>query len=420
MEVNCVITKSDGNLPLKGTKVSTVNNLLHSMFESVRLTINDLPITSSPSCYGFKAYISDVLTYSTQVKSAQLASQGFYPDLSEHMDPVDDKSGFTDRMCLFRKKYDETADYKSDGTTLFGRLMHDLVSCQTGLPPNTKVKFELDGADDSFVILSKKEDNEKYKLKILNIALHVPVAQLSSSVFAQISSIMTNKSEPRPIGIHYRRVEVRPFSLPRNKLEYNSDGLFSDSDSPCRIVVCFVLTESKVGKYHLNPFDFRRSWSVPVTQVSNTVERTMSEREMYLEQRLRQIEERFQEFQQTFSKQQKSKGKGKGKKSKNLQTEIEEEAQRRLQAFLASQQANSNSNEFYPTNSEGINLPSTSGTQPFQSFQSCSRVSDDRFTNDSSSVYRDPVPVTTKDIFITKIEITINGTPVYFHKNLYY
>ena len=200
------------------------------MFESVRLTINDLPITSSPNCYGFKAYITDVLTYSTQVKSAQLATQGYYPDLSEHMGPVSDNSGFNDRMNLFRKKYEETGAYKSDGTTLFGRLMHDLVSCQSGLPPNTKVKFELDRADDAFVILSQEGDNEKYKLKILNIALFVPVAQLSSSVFSQINSIMTSKSDPKAIGIHYRRVEVRPFSLPRNKLEYNSDGLFCDSD----------------------------------------------------------------------------------------------------------------------------------------------------------------------------------------------
>jgi hypothetical protein len=126
LEVQCVITKSDGSLPDIGKKVSVVNNLLHSMFESCRLTINDLPITISPNNYGYKAYMSDVLSYSSQIKACQLSTQGYYPDLSDHMGPVDDNSGFTDRMCLFRKGYDETGAYKPDGTTLFGRLMHDL------------------------------------------------------------------------------------------------------------------------------------------------------------------------------------------------------------------------------------------------------------------------------------------------------
>ena len=234
IEVNCVIVKNDGTIPEKTKTVSTVNNLLHSMFESVRLTVNDLPLTVSPSHYPYKAYITNVLTYSTEVKTAQLQTQGFYPDVTDHMEAVDDNSGYQDRMSLFRQDYDQTGDYKKDGTTLFGRLLHDLVSCTTGLPPNTKIKFELDRSDDSFVIMSKDDDPEKYKLKILNIALYVPVAQLSNSVFSEINAILTRKNEPKAFGIHYRRLEVRPISLPRNKLEYNSDGLFVDSDLPVK------------------------------------------------------------------------------------------------------------------------------------------------------------------------------------------
>ena len=97
--------------------------------------------------------------------------------------------------------------------------------------------------------------DEKYRLKLLNISLLVPVAQLSASVFQEINTIITRKNEPKSVGIHYRRIEVRPISLPRNKEEYNSDGLFTDCDLPCKIVICFVKTASKVGDYHANPFD---------------------------------------------------------------------------------------------------------------------------------------------------------------------
>ena len=256
VEVTISITNSDGTLPIKEKFVGLTNNILHSIFESVRLTINDKPISVSPNNYPYKAYISNCLTYSTFVKSAQLGCQGWYSDTSAHMGPTDDNIGWTERANLFKVDYNPNGAFKKNGTTLIGRLFHDLVSCETGLPPNTKVKFELDRSDDAFVFMTIDTDNEKYKLKLLNIALLVPVAQLSSQVFQEINTILTKKNEPKAVGIHYRRIEVRPISLPRNKEEYNSDGLFTDSDLPCKIVICFVKTASKVGDYHTNPFEF--------------------------------------------------------------------------------------------------------------------------------------------------------------------
>ena len=77
VEISVCITKNDGSLPIKGIQVGTANNLLHSLFESVRLTINDLPITVSPNNYPYKAYIANCLTYSPSVKAAQLTRRLF-------------------------------------------------------------------------------------------------------------------------------------------------------------------------------------------------------------------------------------------------------------------------------------------------------------------------------------------------------
>jgi hypothetical protein len=253
--VTVLITKKNGSLPDKTKYVAPVNNFLHSIFESVRLIINDIPITASANNYPYKAYISNCLTYSNVVKTAQLACQGWYGDLGNHMGPVEENSGFVERSNLFRKGYDPRSEYKQNGTTVIGRLMHDLISCETGLPPNTKVKIELDRSENSFCLMCAEDDNEEYILKIQNIALFVPVAQLSAPVFQEINSIMTRKNNPQTIAIHYRRIEVRSFSLGRNKKEYNSDTLFTDSDLPCKIVLCFVLANDKIGDYHTNPFN---------------------------------------------------------------------------------------------------------------------------------------------------------------------
>ena len=169
------------------------------------------------------------MTYSTVVKLSQLSSEGWYGDTSHHMDGDTDNSGFMERNQLFRKKFSIEEDYRPEGATFFGRLLHDLTSASCGLPPSCKVKFELDKSSDEFFLLSLKADPEKYKVKILNICLLVPVAQLSQTVYNQISTLHSKQD----VSIHYRRLEVRPFSLNRNSEEFNSNNLFVE-EIPCR------------------------------------------------------------------------------------------------------------------------------------------------------------------------------------------
>jgi hypothetical protein len=164
------------------------------------------------------------------------------------MEPSDNNLGFIERSQYFREQNDSTKPYRKSGAWFMGRLMHDLVTCTTGLPPQTKVRIDLEKSDDKFVILKKSNDTENYKLKILNICLYVPVAQLSQPVFNEIEAILSRKEEPNAIALHHRRVEVRPISIIKNKIEFYSDSLFPESDLPCRIVLCFIETDAKNGK----------------------------------------------------------------------------------------------------------------------------------------------------------------------------
>ena len=169
------------------------------------------------------------MTYSTIVKLSQLSSEGWYGDTSHHMDGDTQNSGFMERNQLFRIKFDVEEEYRPDGATFFGRLLLDLSSASCGLPPSCKVKIELDRTSDEFFLLSLKTDPEKYKVKLLNVCLYVPVAQLSQTVYNQISTLHAKQD----VAIHYRRLEVRPFSLNRNSEEFNSNNLFVE-EIPCR------------------------------------------------------------------------------------------------------------------------------------------------------------------------------------------
>ena len=138
-----ILKKKDNSLPDTAKNVAPINNILHSFFESVTLKINDQPITKQASGYPYKAYITSTLTYPSFVKVAQLQTEGYYPDISSHMDTSTNNSGFTERNQLFRKDNKASSAYKSEGVRFFGKLQLDLLACQTGLVPGTKVEIEV-------------------------------------------------------------------------------------------------------------------------------------------------------------------------------------------------------------------------------------------------------------------------------------
>lgn len=118
-------------------KVAPINNVGHSMWSDVKLIVNEKDITASPGLYPYKSYISNLLSYDTFVKSYQLSVQGWVTDLGGHMEANnDDNSGFTSRSSLFRVDFDGNKPYREDGAVFITRLHHDLINCESGLPPS--------------------------------------------------------------------------------------------------------------------------------------------------------------------------------------------------------------------------------------------------------------------------------------------
>jgi len=107
------------------------------MWEAVRLTINDKEITTSGGLYPYKAYVSNLLTYDSFVKDCQLSAQGWYTDSAIQMEAGSGNDGFDQRNHLFRENFESNQPYRSDGASFFTRLHHDLITCESGLPPGT-------------------------------------------------------------------------------------------------------------------------------------------------------------------------------------------------------------------------------------------------------------------------------------------
>lgn len=301
IEIRMVITKQNGEVPLKTAIVAPRNNVVHTVFESCRLYLNDVLFSTNSTDYHYKSYICTTLTFPMNVKANQLQASGFVSDSSGFFNDCTANTGFTQRNNMFRVGGLAANDYRKSGAEFIGRLFHDLIACESGIPPNISIKIELDKAPASFVLQCPSTDKELYDYKLTHAALYIPVGQLSASVYNELSTIMARNSEGS-ISIHYRRLEIRPILLSKGNQDHYFKPLLSDAECPCKLVICFVESDAKSGSYHKNPFEFRRSWKYETPSLESNYEKEdlLTEKINHLESMQSKLQSQLDDFASKF------------------------------------------------------------------------------------------------------------------------
>lgn len=366
--VRMLITKANGNLPDTSVFVAPRNNVLHTLFETCRLYINDILITTNSAEYHYKALILTLLTFPTHVKGSLLQSCGYFPDVPGHFNQCGSNIGFVERNKLFREGGDVNKPYKGDGAQFFGKIFHDLIACNSGLPPNTSFKFELDMAPAAFVLQCDPTDMENYKYEITRAELYIPVAHLSLSVYSELSNIMAKTSEGH-VALHYRRLTVNRITIPKGNQDHSFQSLLSNGESPCKVVICFVETEAKLGSYHKNPFEFRRSWTYEQagSKAEGASEREPKESEIAaLTEKIKTLETMHTEYVSTNEMKLEARDQRLVSTLENLVTNIMDKVVDVMQKTGGSSAASSSQKQ--PTQSAGVQGVTADGNERMSSF----------------------------------------------------
>lgn len=74
-------------------KITVANNILHSLFQSFELKINNTVIGIDYN-YMYKAYVLNLLSYNNLVKNAQLRGEGWYSDVMGEFQEVESNGGY--------------------------------------------------------------------------------------------------------------------------------------------------------------------------------------------------------------------------------------------------------------------------------------------------------------------------------------
>ena len=232
-----------------------VNNVLHSLFSSVRVTLNNMPVNNSPEHYAYKAYLITLLSYSTEAKFTHLQAQGWYYDSGNKFDSTLN-IGLTQRNALFREGGSDSKPYHGGPVTFVGKLITDLQLCDKGLPPGIEVNIDMKFASNRFKILCPDlpVGRDAPQLEIVSLNLIVPVATLNLKIYESFSRQIKKKD----VIMHYKRSEVKIFGIGKGISNWSQDHVFPHNLLPSRVVVGVVPTKAFRGNARMNPFSFRK------------------------------------------------------------------------------------------------------------------------------------------------------------------
>ncbi len=267
MRIGLRLTTETGARIPAAKRVAPINNILHSLFKSVRVWVGESSITPNADNYHYKSFMIDYLSMDGFAKYTWMSAAGWNQDsygrtlanqTSTH------NRGFENRRKLFRNE-DDTA-YLNEIVYLTGQPHTDFLSTQAWLIPGLGLRFEFHFSSNEFLIQVPKTDSTKYKLTIANACLMCPVAQLSANLFQSINRKLNAGHDAK---LYYTRTEVTHKTI--GKTSSYVERLFAGSPLPARIVLGLVPTASYFGSTHTTPYYFGRVFCSEMVGESNHV-----------------------------------------------------------------------------------------------------------------------------------------------------
>ena len=259
LKVDLVLSQADGQPIPPGEVVGPSNLVLHSLFSEVRIYLENNILNEVNEHYGYKAYLSALLTLDSNAKYSWLQAAGFFHDTAKAVDDLDTNNGFDSRRSLFMT---DANNYSPAPVTFIGRLFHELATTQAGIIPGVSIRVELTLQNQDFLIMT--DSNTKFKLSIVNASLFCPVAQLRSDAFRHLQRHLAEN----PAKIYYQKIQVTNKVIPANSKTFVSESLFSATQVPSRILFGFLPTKTFLGDSKKSPYNFKRKWTWVVEEIT--------------------------------------------------------------------------------------------------------------------------------------------------------
>nr|XP_022294823.1 uncharacterized protein F54H12.2-like [Crassostrea virginica] len=271
-------TKDNGNALTGADGVSSpINNIVHSLFSEIDLSLNGKVITPGTDTYPFKAYLEKLLSYehdtlNTQMKActmwykdtptamddyelkeavwtaAELPVQNDKVNLTKNLDPPVYPDGSQNEGL--RKRHDLVED--GDKIVLLDSLHLDLFQQEKFIPNGVDIRLRFNRTKSNFFMMTKAGSDGK--VNILSMLMWMRKVRPAPSVLNTINQRLNTETAKYLL----RRVEVKTFTIARGTQSKIEDHLFQ-GQMPKRIVLGLVSNAGFNGDPTKNPFNFQNA-----------------------------------------------------------------------------------------------------------------------------------------------------------------
>lgn len=213
--INVPIPLAQGSVAGVAPVVGPTNNWLHSIFSQVDVYMNQKCITPSSNCYNYRAYIENLLNYSSDAKRSHLTTGVWEEDTAGHMDDISNENvGFTVRRNL-------TTNNKI--VDLYGPLHCDIFNVDKYLLNGVELTIKLQRANESFHLMGVANANPA--LEIVDAVLYARKVKINPSVLLAHHKALNVATAKYPLT----RVDVKTITIPPGAQSKTLDNVFIGS-----------------------------------------------------------------------------------------------------------------------------------------------------------------------------------------------
>ena len=251
------------------TQLSVINNIAHSIFQSVKVKVGNETITYTDTDYPYKAYLQILFNGSKESHEIYFPVAGFKKDLTGFMDGMIDATtpdNTQNTALLARRKEFFSAGDGAEGEFII-KPHTGICFANKHIPPYLDVEFELQRSDNPAFYLMEAA-NANFRIQILDPAFHVRKYKVKPNLVFGLERAL---NETKLIKFDFTEARIARFSIPSGTINYTNDS-FILGKIPLRIIIGLVAAEAFAGDKDKNPFNFQHFKRTNIRLLKNGVE----------------------------------------------------------------------------------------------------------------------------------------------------
>ena len=246
LELAIKVKTKDTNWTFMGTQdlAAPVNNILHSLFQDVKVTLGNRTISDASCNYAYRSYMESLLFHTRDNADSVLSNAGFKIDTAGAFNNLDTNLGATWRRTVFSR---------GDFVQLSGKLSCDIFQQDKPLLHGVPMEVRLvPNKKEFFLQVWDPQVDKQFKIAIRNPRLNVKRYVPAPDYMIKITEELQAKTAKYAI----ERTIVRNTTISRGVQSTIVSNLHIGA-LPKVVLIGFVASEDFSGKIGRNPFNFQ-------------------------------------------------------------------------------------------------------------------------------------------------------------------